>query len=171
MATAKKTKSNEGIKPKGKRGGRRAGAGRKPNPITLVRPEVSALVNDVLHDDAALNALLASLAPRCIANLMKLANGGFERVEEKWQAVQKGPSNLAGDTPTEFELVEKKVSYAEPDRRANEYLLDRVLGRPKQAVEHSGPEGGAIPVAIFDAALKKVYGSSSNRQLDPPGGA
>lgn len=31
-----------------------------------------------------------------------------------------------------------------PDRRANEYLIDRVLGKPRQAVEHSGPDGGPI---------------------------
>ena len=31
-----------------------------------------------------------------------------------------------------------------PDREANKYLLDRVLGRPMQAVEHSGKDGAAL---------------------------
>lgn len=36
-----------------------------------------------------------------------------------------------------------------PSVPANIYLADRLLGRPRQAVEHSGKDGGAIPITIY----------------------
>jgi hypothetical protein len=35
-----------------------------------------------------------------------------------------------------------------PDRQANQYLIDRVLGRPTQAVEMGGEDGGPLTIRI-----------------------
>lgn len=48
-----------------------------------------------------------------------------------------------------------------PDRAANEYLINRILGKPTERQEMSGPDGGAIPVA-FNGLLDKVYGDRSD---------
>jgi hypothetical protein len=48
-----------------------------------------------------------------------------------------------------------------PDFKAASYLVDRVMGKPVQAVEASGPGGDPIPIALT-AALNKVYGNGSS---------
>ena len=58
-------------------------------------------------------------------------------------------------------LAERKVSVAEPDREANKYLIDRILGRPRQAVEMSGPEGNPVPMS-FEKAIERVYGGDDD---------
>ena len=66
--------------------------------------------------------------PQLIKNMITLADGGYQRVEEKWE-----PSELV---PGEMVLVERKVSVADRDRAANQYLIDRVLGKPTERHEH-----------------------------------
>jgi hypothetical protein len=54
-----------------------------------------------------------------------------------------------------------------PDLRANRYLIDRILGRPTQAVEVSGPDGEAVPVDLSLLGideLRQLRGIA--RQLD-----
>jgi hypothetical protein len=48
-----------------------------------------------------------------------------------------------------------------PDRQACEYLLNRVLGKPTEHKEVSGPDGAAIPVSIV-AAIDRVYGAEAS---------
>ena len=58
-----------------------------------------------------------------------------------------------------------------PDRVACIYIIDRVLGKPRQAVELAGKDGGAIPLALaFEAAIAKVYGQPEPEpEPEPPG--
>lgn len=105
---AKRLKNDE-IAPQSKRGGRRPGAGRKTNPVKVIRESLL---------DAA-NARIGEWMPSLLGNLKVLADRG--------------------------------------DRQANEYLINRLLGRPAEKVEHSGPDGGPVPLA-FAVALVKVYG-------------
>lgn len=42
--------------------------------------------------------------------------------------------------------------------RAIEILLDRRFGKPIQKQELTGSDGGAIPVELFQHAVKQVYG-------------
>jgi hypothetical protein len=117
-----KPKSNGEIKPKSKRGGRRVGAGRKSSPAKAIIAEAATVVVPDLHD---VEGILKGCVPRCIANLVKLANGGFEEGEEKWSVHDH--DGVLREKPV---LVERKVSIAAPDRAANIYLIDRVLGKP-----------------------------------------
>lgn len=84
--------------------------------------------------------------PTILENLLELANGGYERVEEEWQPagmvtltkhdeekdkfyqVQAFPDK----DPDELVLVRRKVSVADKDRAANIYLVDRIMGKPTQ---------------------------------------
>ena len=77
------SESNAEIKPKSKRGGVRKGAGRKPDPARALLSEARAVAIEG-ESPEALDAALKAVAPRCVANLVKLANGGFEQGEEKW---------------------------------------------------------------------------------------
>lgn len=91
--------------------------------------------------------------PSLIENLFILANGGYERVEETWApagSLYKGSGADAeklypGLPDDELVLIKRTVSIADRDRAANEYLINRLMGRPMQALEHSGPGGGPIP--------------------------
>lgn len=58
-------------------------------------------------------------------------------------------------------LVDRKVSITElePDRESNIYLLDRIIGKPKQSTETeiTGPDGGPLEIA-FKGAIERIYG-------------
>ena len=121
-------------------GGARAGAGRKPKEVTRLRDElIQAFENK--------NAEFLS---RGLENLVYLANGGYQRVEEEWSVDPEEP----GSEPV---LTKRKVSVAEPDRAANQYLIDRMLGKPDQSLKHKGADGGPVSVVLEDL-IEKVWG-------------
>ncbi len=127
-----------------RRGGARPGSGRKPKQSRLIVQEVTALTRDKLEE----------WLPRLLENLKYLADGGYERVEETLEP------NGAGD----LVAVKRTVSVAEPDRAANQYLIDRLLGRPTERKEVGGLDGQAIPIE-FEAALQAIYGNQSQGEL------
>jgi hypothetical protein len=133
--------------PKSNRGGRRAGAGRKPS---KVKPIKSAIL------DAIEQGNLAAL-PTLFATMAELAKGGIPQIEEEFRVDPDAPSEA------EPKLHKRRVSYSLPDRAANQYLIDRVIGRPVQAVTTA--DSAAPPdVSIFLAAIAKVYGAVSEPQ-------
>ncbi len=101
---------------KSSHGGQRPGAGRPTKTATKLRAEIIAEADKAICDNL----------PKLIANMIYLANGGYERVEEK-HTDDEGLGILS--------LTERKITIAEPDRGANQYLIDRILGKPKQAIE------------------------------------
>jgi hypothetical protein len=140
-------------KAKSKRGGPRPFSGRPSTETNKLRAEIIAEAEKEICD----------ALPRLIANMIYLANGGYERVEEKWTpsemevvVVQEG----SDPPPPELVLSERKVSIAEPDRAANQYLIDRILGKPTERKEVSGPEGGPVQVLdltkMSDAELRAI---------------
>lgn len=154
---------------KSSHGGKRPGAGRKTGPVKVIHREVEQLDGNVL---AQVRAALEAFAPACVANLVTLANGGYERVERRFEAagtvLVRGPildakgdflldakgnpvvaeTKVFPDLPDdELVLVAQTVSFAEPDRAANIYMLDRLLGKPKQAVSLSS-EDDAMSVRL-----------------------
>lgn len=145
-------KKSETAKPRAKssHGGPRPFSGRPTKDATKLRAAIIAEAEKVICDNL----------PQLIKNMITLANGGYERVEEKYEPPEEAilvPSGGRRSPKPELVLVERKVSIAEPDRAANQYLIDRLLGRPTERKEVSGPDGGAIPMA-FEQALDKVYG-------------
>ena len=100
-------------------------------------------------------------------NEFALATGGAVRTEECWELAlgivvdshETNPSGVIVKTKKQLfpdakqddmVLVSKKVITPEPDRAAIEYLIDRILGKPTQAMELSGPDGGDIPLPAHD---------------------
>jgi hypothetical protein len=129
-------------------GGARVGSGRKAKADKYAGPI------------AAAEDRIADRLPQLIDNLEKLADGGFLEVHEEWQ-----PAGLVTTGSGEYEQrvfpelpadelvrVKRTVSRAAPDRAANIYLVDRILGKPTAAVEVTGEHGGPIEhVVLTDA--------------------
>lgn len=144
-------------KGKSSHGGRRPGSGRKTNDFSTLRLEILEA-----FDQKNVREL-----PRLFENMRFLANGRYERIEEEWtpNPVDEGEGT---DYAQPLVMTKRKISIAEPDRAANQYLIDRVLGRPKQALEHSGPDGKAIPVEV-DHLIQKIYGPPRESDSDNDG--
>jgi hypothetical protein len=112
----------------GPNGGARPRAGRKPK---KTKYELTAT--------EAENKIVDHL-PAILDNLIYLANGGYERVEEEWQPAglvtigsgEEWQKAYPDKDPDELVLVKRKVSVADKDRAANIYLVDRILGKPTQ---------------------------------------
>lgn len=101
---------------------------------------------------------IADQLPLLIDNMLHLAHGGYERIEEEWQPaglvyVGSGESarrafpELPADEPV---LVKRKRSIADKDRQANEYLINRIMGKPIERQEIGGVDGGLIEVAFVN---------------------
>jgi hypothetical protein len=88
---------------------------------------------------------IADRLAQCIDNLQMLADGVL--VEE---------FNIATGKPMVFQRP--------PDRQANEYLLNRIMGKPTERQEITGSDGDPIPVEFFnhDAAITKLTEGSED---------
>ena len=100
---------------------------------------------------------IADKLPSLIENMLHLANGGYERVEEQWAPagslyIGSGKDATAmypDKDPDELVLIKRTVSIADKDRAANQYLIDRIMGKPVDRKEVSGPDGGPVPVEFY----------------------
>ena len=149
-------------KPAKKRGGRRAGAGRKKSKATLLKDQAEQLAADMIGAEL----------PGLIANLIKLANGGYQRVEDRYEPAgcvlvddwitEDGKSrrirrqafpNVPPDQPV---LVSRIISTADSDRQACVYLIDRILGRPHEQVKQVGTTATQVNVNVISDAERLV---------------
>lgn len=146
-------------------GGARPGAGRKRNSEKYA--EAIAAISD---------RIAADFDDRYTA-LQMIADGGFEQITETWepagliereevdfdvkgQAIRRKVPAFPDLPPDQLVCIRRTRSIAAPDRQANQYLIDRLAGRPTQAidaeVEHNA---GESLIAAFGAAVAKIYGS------------
>lgn len=116
------------------RGGARPGAGRKARADK--------------HSGAIAEAeqRIADRLPELIDNLLILARGVPVYRAKRGQEPITDPGELAGSDDADFYLEP-------PDYKANEYLLNRILGRPTERVEaeHSGDLTIRVVYADADA--------------------
>jgi hypothetical protein len=158
------------------KGGARKGAGRPKN---ATKHKATA---------ATLTELCADYAPQAFENLKILAAGGFERVKLEYEpaggmTVRALARDDAGEPirgprggltfvalplypdldPDALVLVGRKVEYAEPDREANQYILDRFAGKPRQAIELENGESGPLKIQV-------VYADPHADDTEPPPG-
>lgn len=95
---------------------------------------------------AKAEARIRDKLPLLIDNMLHLAMGGYERVEEQyapagslWIGQGKDATLMYPDKdPDELVMVKRTVSVADKDRKANEYLIDRIMGKPVQQQEIIG---------------------------------
>ncbi len=151
-----------------KQGGRRRGAGRKPS-------EVKRLREDFIK---AADAFLIERNAELLELMMFLARGGFPRQSVKLQRVeliyeeklardQAGNVIYANGRPVmekvlkypeaeagTFVEVERKVEVAEPNRGAITDLLNRFMGRPKEAGEPPSDRTDNLPTMLERALLR-----------------
>jgi hypothetical protein len=142
-------------------GGARPGAGRKPK-----SDKHSGAISEA-------ERRVADRLPTTIDNLELIADGHAPRVEEKWEpagtvTVEKPALDADGnpiydtkgnpvtvkslafpDKPAdELVLVERKVVTPGPDFKANEYLANRILGKPTERHEVTGEDGEPFKVYV-----------------------
>lgn len=155
-------------------GGRRAGAGRK-----------SKVEKYGAKMDAG-DAFVAQRLLKFYGNLDKLADGGVEVVKEVWKPAgmvrvddlakdefgeivvdHRGkPTKITGSAfpaldPTTLVLVERRTEFTEPNGIANQYLIDRLQGKPTASVEAEiKSDVGDALIEAFGGALTKIYGTS-----------
>lgn len=115
----------------------------------------------------------ADRLPNHIENLEQLADGGYQRVTEKWEPaglilidlpvrdskgdpvkdddgkviVAKQPA-FPNAAPDALVLVQRTTEIADRDRAANIYLVDRIMGKPTQRAELGGPDGGPLDLTV-----------------------
>lgn len=158
-------------------GGARSGAGRKTKRIKFAGPV------------GKLDKKLAAHQEKAAENLIKLADGGFNRGHEVWKPAgmvqivetevvytEKGAKVLRHLKPAfpdldddEMVCVERRVEIAEPDRAANEYIIDRIAGRPSQMEEGEDDKKSGAKVTE-EARIKamermKTWRETSQQQL------
>jgi hypothetical protein len=83
--------------------------------------------------------------------------------------VDKALELAEGVLSEEFNLLtmKKSVYQKPPDLGAIKYLVDRIMGKPTERQELSGPDGGSIPVQFFDydtATTKLTAGSEDDSE-------
>jgi hypothetical protein len=129
------------------RGGRRPGAGRP-------RSDFSALRAEIIDE---FNRELCLGLPNLLKKMFALAEGGFPVIEQKYEPGPIGPDGL----PT-LRLVSRTASVALPDRHAIQYLIDRCLGRPRQAVEVDVTPGASDEfMQTIEESLARIYGHAN----------
>lgn len=165
-------------------GGARPGAGRKPK-AEKYESQIEAA-----------NQQIADHLPMIVGNLLKLAGGGFEMVENKYQPdwyvlatinksqsrkkskaepIQEGGEGgleLNEETLTVhrgLSLIEQKVTYAQPNLQALIYLTNRIMGTPVQMVAQTDTDGQDIKPEDGQSALDKI--TSAIARFAPGGAA
>lgn len=59
-------------------------------------------------------------------------------------------------------ILKAKDQAIKGDAVARKFIADYLVGTPIQRTEHSGPNGGAIPVQRFEAAIENAYGNGND---------
>lgn len=121
-------------------GGARPGAGRPRKAEKYAAPI------------AAAEDRIADRLPQLLSNMLKLANGGWEQVEEEWAPARlveigQGESRTLAypeKDPDELVLIKRTRKRAAPDRAANIDLINRLLGKPTTRVEVRDEDGGPL---------------------------
>lgn len=139
----------------GQNGGARPGAGRKRK----YEKYQTAIEKAELR--------IAQKLPEILDNLEVLADGGQQVETKKFQLaglVTITKQDKEGNSyqvpafpnldPLEEVMVERTVVTAGRDLRANQYLADRVMGRPTQRQEISGPGGNELEINVIYADSK-----------------
>lgn len=156
-------------------GGPRAGSGRKS------KAEKYGAKMD------AGDAFVARHLLKYYGNLDKLADGGVEIVKETWKAActvlidNLAKDELTGEIvvdhrgkptkihasafpdldPATLVLVTRTVEHTEPNVVANQYLIDRLQGKPTASVEAEiKSDVGDALIEAFGGALTKIYGNT-----------
>lgn len=134
-------------------GGARGGSGRKP-----LREKHAVKIGKA-------EALYAAHLEQAARNLIAIADGTTERVEEEWapagtvmveapmtypngqpmlgssgKAIMGKVCAFPDKAPAELVLVKRKIVSLPPDREANQYITDRILGKTAPLVEEEAPE-------------------------------
>lgn len=129
------------------RGGARPGAGRKPgsrNAETLERDRVLRAFRERVqrHADDLFNAQFS--VARGVSYVYRIDRQGEREVHNIVTDPEEIKRFLDGSATDTFYYITTE----KPDNKAIDSLLDRTFGKAAQAIEMSGPDGEALPVAL-----------------------
>lgn len=147
------------VKVKKKKGGARPGAGRKKGyktPETLQREAVTAAINQQIMQHAS-EIVRHTLIPAFGVNYVYRID---EEKSSKGNVVSR--KHVLVTDPHEIQDALDQISntsqYGEekyyyvttekPDFKAGESLLNRALGKPKESIEHSNPDGNLKTIIV-----------------------
>jgi hypothetical protein len=130
------------------------------------------------------NGKVANHLPQTYRNLQALADGEAEGYDDEYKAagvitrkdVARQPDGTVFQDrqgkpviiealcfphlePTELVKIRRMERHLPQDFRANELMVERIGGKPRQAVELTGEDGEPVRLSIaFEDAIAKVYG-------------
>lgn len=158
------------------KGGSRPGAG-KPSNATRHATRIETFTDKC-----------AGHLRRTYDNLRMLADGKAVRVETEWakagtvtrkDVVRDADGNPRSDKNGRFTIIDvqvypdtdpdkwvrqkRKVIELPPEFRANEHIADRVMGKPRQAVDLGNQDESPLRIEVaFEAAVSKFYPSRAD---------
>lgn len=154
-----------------KKGGKQPGAGRPKGAVsrvTLEKQKVEAAFNQrvMAKADALFNAQL----------VLALGSQKVFRIDETGEGKNKKREHVLVTDPHEIKALLDEhdglngvvdgvyyyFSEVTPDNRAIDSMLNRAIGKPKESVEHSNPDGSPLLSPVADA-IAKIYGPSNPR--------
>lgn len=97
-------------------------------------------------------------------------NGRPRKADKFARPIARAEKQIADHLP---ELIDNMLALASgdpPDRAANEYLINRILGKPIERQEIAGADGGPILIAAYDYnASIAAIAARSGEDSDPSG--
>jgi hypothetical protein len=110
---------------------------------------------------------LADTLPKRLRTMERLANGGIEVTKLKRERVRVEAAD--GSVRYEMVITEAVTEKTLPDRKANEYLINRIMGNPAQEVDLDVTSNGATVGGL----LSGLSNDEIQRLLEEgnPGGA
>lgn len=133
------------------RGGKRPGAGRpkgRKNDATLAREAVQKAIDQRVMRlaDRLISAQLAAAEGVMFLFKRPRAGGKVERVTSESEIKRYLDAHgTADEAPADDGGIYYFLAAERPSADAADRLLNRTMGKPKEAVEVSGPGGGPIP--------------------------
>ena len=144
----------------------------------LKNVEVAAAIDERIMSADEAAAKLTDIARGDIADLMAVSTMGFtielmegdesgeRHVKPQTKLIRKVKQKVTTIMPRNESGEEREIVDTELELySAHEALRDilKYRGKLVDKTEISGPDGGAIPVEMFGGALKKVYGTNSDK--------
>lgn len=152
------------------KGGKRPGAGRpkgKPTKQTLEKQKVLEAFNQrvMAKADVLFNAqLILAVGSMKVFRIDEIEGENGKSRKEHVHVTDPDEIKALLDEHDGMNGTVDGVYYyftdVSPDNKSIEAMMNRAFGKPKEQIEHSGPEGSSLLQPVADA-LTKIYGAAN----------
>lgn len=144
----------------------------------LTKPDIAAAIDERIMSADEAAAKLTDIARGDIADLMDITTLGYtlrlieenengeRKINPNTKLIKKIKQKVTTIMPRNEQGEEREIVDTELELYSSHDALRDILkyrGKLIDKTEVSGPDGGAIPVELFGGALKKVYGTNSDK--------